>query len=247
MQFEIIKGNIVNAGTAAIVLPSNSGLVEGSGSSTAIFEAAGKRKLTKACKEVLKNNGGSCEVGSAIPTLAFDLGSHGTDYIIHAIVPKWIDGEHQEYDNLCFAYLSSLKVAELMGCTSVAFPLLAAGNNGFDKDLAFEIAIRSFRDFESSTLQKIILVIHGETVAALVKEKGYSYEVEVPSHIAHDKKALHEQQREHAKLKNLLLHKAGAAVQAAFDSAMEFLKDPEIQKMLFEKAKEIVIDAMKKD
>ena len=141
MQFEIIKGNIVNAGTAAIVLPSNSGLVEGSGSSTAIFEAAGKKKLTKACKEVLKNNGGSCEVGSAIPTLAFDLGSRGTDYIIHAIVPKWVDGEHQEYDNLCFAYLSSLKVAELMGCTSVAFPLLAAGNNGFDKDLAFEIAI----------------------------------------------------------------------------------------------------------
>ncbi len=247
MQFDIIKGNIINAGTAAIILPSNPSLVEGAGSSTAIFVAAGRKKLTKACKEALKANGGNCEVGSAIPTLAFDLKSRGTDYIIHAIVPNWIDGEHQEYDNLCFTYLSSLKVAELMGCTSVAFPLLAAGNNGFDNNLALEIAIRSFRDYESSTLQKIILIIHSETVAALVRERGYNYVVEIPSHIALDKKDLHEQQRDHALFRNMLLRKAGTAVQAAFDSAMEFLRDPEIQKMMFEKAKEIVMDAMKKE
>ena len=134
-----------------------------------------------------------------------------------------------------------------MGCKSVAFPLLAAGNNGFDKDLAFEIAVRSFRDFESSILQKIILVIYGEKVAALVKEKGYSYEIKVPRHLAHDKKALHEQQEEHAQFKRELFRQAGEAVHAAFDSAKEFLKDPEIQKKLFEKAMEIVGDATKKD
>ena len=135
MKFDIVKTNIVNVHADAIVLPANTALKEGSGTSTAIFEAAGRKKLTQACKKI-----GSCEVGSAVPTLAFDLEAK---YIIHAVVPKWIDGNHNEYDLLSSAYLSALKVADIMGCTSIAFPLLASGNNGYDLDLAFQIAKES--------------------------------------------------------------------------------------------------------
>ena len=54
---------------------ANAVLKEGSGASTAIFEAAGRRKLAQACKKI-----GSCPVGSAVSTLAFNLKAK---YIIH--------------------------------------------------------------------------------------------------------------------------------------------------------------------
>ena len=67
-------------------------------------------------------------------TLAYNLDAQ---YIVHAVVPKWIDGTHDEYEELCAAYLSALNIADVMRCESIAFPLLAAGSNGFDLDLAF--------------------------------------------------------------------------------------------------------------
>ena len=68
MKFKIIKANIVDVASDAIVLPANEALKEGSGTSKAIFTAAGRKELTKACKEL-----GHCSTGSAIPTLAYNL------------------------------------------------------------------------------------------------------------------------------------------------------------------------------
>ena len=34
-----------------------------------------------------------------------------------------------------------------MKCNSIAFPMLAAGNNGFDRELAFKIAKESIESF----------------------------------------------------------------------------------------------------
>lgn len=165
MDFSVIKADISGISADAIVLPANPELREGSGASTAIFAAAGRKALTKACEKI-----GHCDVGSAVPTLAFNLGAK---YIIHAVVPRWIDGSSGEYDLLCAAYLSSLNIADIMGCKSIAFPLLASGNNGFDLELALEIALKSFESFKPANLQKIILVIYGTHITALMKEKGF--------------------------------------------------------------------------
>ena len=43
MKFDLVKTNIINIHTDAIVLPANEMLKEGSGASTAIFEAAGRK------------------------------------------------------------------------------------------------------------------------------------------------------------------------------------------------------------
>lgn len=184
MQFEIIKANIVDVASDAIVLPANEALKEGSGTSKAIFTAAGRKELTKACKEL-----GHCSTGSAVPTLAYNLSSK---YIIHAVVPKWIDGEHSEYDLLSSAYLASLNIAEVMGCESVAFPLLASGNNGFDKQLAFRIAEESIKSFESVKLKKVFLVIYGDTMETYMKSLGYNVLV-IPAHIKINEKKIQHQ------------------------------------------------------
>ena len=128
----------------------------------------------KACAEY-----GHCDVGSAVPTLAFNLNA---DYIIHAVVPRWKDGNHREYELLSSAYLTALNVADRLECESIIFPLLASGNNGFDKELAFRIAKESFESFSGEHLKKIILIIHEDSVALLIKSWGY--EVDSASYAA---------------------------------------------------------------
>lgn len=187
MKFKIIKANIVDVASDAIVLPANEALKEGSGTSKAIFTAAGRKELTKACKEL-----GHCSTGSAIPTLAYNLSSK---YIIHAVVPKWIDGEHSEYDLLSSAYLASLNIAEVMGCESVAFPLLASGNNGFDKQLAVRIAEESIKSFEGVNLKKVFLVVYGDTMETYMKSLGYNVLV-IPAHVKMNDKKIHHQDKQ---------------------------------------------------
>ena len=119
-DIRIVKGNIIDAKVDAIVLPAHTKLKEGSGASQEIFKAAGRKNLTKVCKEI-----GYCEMGSAVATAGFDL---GCKTIIHTVVPKWIDGKHNEYDFLSTAYVSALQLADVMECKSIAFPSLASGN-----------------------------------------------------------------------------------------------------------------------
>ncbi len=165
MKILFVSGSITNVSADAWVLPANKELKEGSGSSAAIFEATGRNKLKEACEKI-----GHCDVGSAVPTPAFDADA---DYIIHAVVPRWKDGKHDEYGLLSSAYISSLKVADLMKCRTIAFPLLASGNNKFDKDLAFRIALESIENFDADNLDTVMIVLFGEDTTNYVRSLGY--------------------------------------------------------------------------
>ena len=60
-----------------------------------------------------------------------------------------------------------------MECKTIAFPLLASGNNGFfDAELSLRIANDSFKSFKGKNLQKIILVIYGDKVVQMVRKNG---------------------------------------------------------------------------
>lgn len=230
MVFEIVKTNIVNVSADAIVLPANTELKEGAGASSAIFEAAGRRQLVQACKKI-----GKCEVGNAVPTLAFNLDAK---YIIHAVVPRWVDGEHGEYNLLSSAYLASMSVADIMGCQSIAFPLLASGNNGFDLNLAFEIAQKSIETFNGKSLKKVYLVIFGERISAIVKEEGFAI-YEIPATIRKDeRKAAHQ-----AKAKELAAEGKEIALKFLEDQiarALKYLEDEENREQVLKVAGKIV-------
>ncbi|MGV8907114.1 MAG: macro domain-containing protein [Acetobacterium sp.] len=173
MKFEVIRNDITNMAMDAIVLPANIKLREGSGTSKAIFKKAGRKELEKACKGALKKYG-QIYVGGSIPTLAYNLDAK---FIIHSIVPKWVDGKHQEYDNLSSAYLSALELADVMSCESIAFPLLASGNNRFDLQIAFEIAKESIESYEpSNKLKRVILVLYGARSMQIAREQRISVE-----------------------------------------------------------------------
>lgn len=236
MKLEFIQTNIVNVSADAIVLPANTMLKEGSGASTAIFEAAGRRKLTQACKKI-----GSCPVGSAVPTLAFNLNAK---YIIHAVVSKWIDGNQGEYDLLSSAYLSSLKIADVMGCQSIAFPLLASGNNGYDKELAFQIAKESIESFEGSSLKKAGLVVYGSRITAWLREQGYEV-IEIPEDLEKErrKQAHKEKAKQFAEEGKEIAYRF---LEDQIQKGLDYLKVKENREELLEKAMEKVNEAKSK-
>lgn len=234
MKCEIIKTNIVNVSADAIVLPANTALLEGSGASTAIFEAAGRKQLTQACKII-----GSCKVGSAVPTLAFNLRAK---YIIHAVVPRWIDGSSGEYELLSSAYLTALSIADVMGCSSIAFPVLASGNNRFDKHLALQIAKESFETFEGNNLRKVILVIFDEATTSIIKDQGYDV-AEIPYNLQKEEQQLARK----AKARGIV--ECGKEIALNFfedqlQNGLNFLKDPNNQEYIIALAKVIVDGAI---
>ncbi len=233
MQFEIIASDITRVSADAIVLPANPALLEGSGTSAAIYGAAGRRRLTAACADVTKKYGRIAD-GCAVPTPAFDLPA---GCIIHAIVPRWRGGDHDEYARLSSAYLSSLYGADQLGCKSIAFPLLASGNNGFDLRLAFDIARESIEQYEPEQLERVILVLYGSHTVAAVRSWGY--EVTECLALAGGSSPLAVPKDEFAKLGRRLANIATSFAQTALDMSLEWLENPENQRVVIERGAQI--------
>lgn len=215
MRISYVKTNIVNIFADAIVLPANSMLKEGSGASHDIYEAAGRKQLKNACAKI-----GNCEMGSAVPTLAFNLNAK---YIIHAVVPKWINGLNGEYDLLSSAYLSALQIADVMGCTSIAFPLLASGNNGYNQKLAFQIAKESIESFEGLNLKSVVLVLFNDHIVAYAKEQGQVVN-EIPFNL-HEQAIKQEHRDKVKKMVNDGKEIAQNFLEDQIQKGLDFLKD----------------------
>ncbi|MBR7162157.1 MAG: macro domain-containing protein [Clostridia bacterium] len=165
MKFNVIKPKIASISADAIVLPANERLKAAPGISEAVFKAAGK-KLADACEEI-----GYCAVGSAVPTLAYKMKAN---YLIHACVPQWTDGEHGEYALLASAYLSALQTADLLGCENVAVPLLASEKEGFDRALAVAAAEKTVSDFYGKNLKRIALIIRGTYTEQSIRTSAFT-------------------------------------------------------------------------
>ena len=138
MPFQIIRNDITKVEADAIVNTANPNPVIGRGTDSAIHKAAGP-ELLEARKKI-----GVLLPGQAAATSAFRLPAK---YVLHTVSPAWIDGKHNEEALLRKAYDAALKLADQLGCKSVAFPLMAAGSYGFPRDLALSVAIAAFTDF----------------------------------------------------------------------------------------------------
>lgn len=162
-------GNIADMSTDSIVLPANRWLKEGYGSSKAIFAKAGRWELQKACDTIVKQNG-KLDITDAYPTPGFKANA---SVIIHAVVPKWIDGQSDEYVSLLLTYRNALATADELGCQSIAFPLLAAGNNGFDLALALDVAQTVIKDYKATNkLKDVSLILYDQRAIEMVKHQG---------------------------------------------------------------------------
>ena len=137
MRIEAIQGDITAQDVDAVVNAANQALAGGGGVDGAIHRAAGHRELQEACQAL-----GGCDTGDAKATPGFGLPAH---WIIHAVGPRWRDGNHGEAELLAACYRRSLEVADELGARSVAFPAISTGIYGYPPEEAARIAVETVR------------------------------------------------------------------------------------------------------
>ena len=174
MPFLMIRNDITKVAADAIVNPANRNLLQGSGTSRAIYQAAGEQELTAACEAI-----GRCDLGRAVCTPAFGLPA---TYIFHAVCPAWHGGGFGEAEQLAGAYHSALELAAEYHCESVAFPLLSSGNYGYPKEQAFRIAVDIITQYVMEHDLTVYLVLYDRHSLAVSRKLSASVEEYIDDH-----------------------------------------------------------------
>lgn len=150
MSFQIICQDILDVKSDVIVNCTDEDLSLTGMLSSKIKEKAGEA-LAKAC-DLLR----PCEIGKCVVTNGFNS---GFKHIIHTVgpVPEMEDANHL----LAGCYKESMKQANLLKATSVAFPLISAGGNGYSPEKALSVAIQRLCIEEKNYPHiSIILALH---------------------------------------------------------------------------------------
>jgi O-acetyl-ADP-ribose deacetylase (regulator of RNase III) len=135
---ELVRGDITEQETDAIVNAANTTLLGGGGVDGAIHRAGGPAILAE-CKQL-----GGCATGDARITGAGRLRAR---HVIHAVGPVYRDGGHGEAVLLASAYRRCLELAVERRLRSVAFPSIATGAYRFPVAYAARIALETVARF----------------------------------------------------------------------------------------------------
>lgn len=165
MPLNIIRNDITRVSADAIVNTANPLVTIGSGVDQAIYEAAGEEALLAERAKI-----GPMRPGQAAATPAFKLDAR---YIIHTVGPVWQGGDEGEREAVASCYRESLKLADELHCTSIAFPLISTGNYGFPKDEALRIAINEISSFLFTHDMTVYMVVYSRE-AFVISGKAFA-------------------------------------------------------------------------
>ena len=158
MQRIIVQqADITTLKVDAIVNAANQSLLGGGGVDGAVHRAAGP-DLLRECRTL-----GRCPTGQARITSGYRLPAR---YIIHAVGPRYRDGEHGEPDLLAGCYRNSLALAVAHDVRTIAFPAISCGIYGYPVTAAAGIAVGTVAAFLAvdQTLEQVIFACFGAAV-----------------------------------------------------------------------------------
>ena len=159
-KLSIIRGNITQQATDAIVNAANSGLMGGGGVDGAIHRAGGPSILEE-CRQIVSRQG-RLPAGQAVITTGGNLRAK---YVIHTVGPIWHGGGKGEVGLLESAYRESLKLAAENRLASVSFPSISTGAYGYPVGEAAKIALETVLSFlreEVASLKAVVFVLFDE-------------------------------------------------------------------------------------
>lgn len=162
MAFKIVRNDITQMNTEAIVNTANADVIVGAGCDHAVYRAAGHDELLAYRKEKI----GFVPEGDVFLTPGFHLQAK---YIIHAVSPLYMGGGKGEEGKLRSCYRKSLWLAKEHGIRSVAFPLISTGSFGYPKEEGMRIAVDEINAFLLHHDMEIFLVVFGDQAKSLGK------------------------------------------------------------------------------
>ena len=157
VKLSIIRGDITQQDTEAIVNAANPGLMGGGGVDGAIHRVGGPSILEE-CKQIVSRQG-RLPTGKAVITSGGNLKAR---YVIHTVGPIWYGGSQNEAELLASAYQESLKVAAENHLSSISFPSISTGAYGYPVDAAAKVAIRAVSLFlreKVTSIRRVVFVL----------------------------------------------------------------------------------------
>ena len=157
MRIEIVEGDITRQDVDAIVNAANSTLLGGGGVDGAIHRRGGPAILEECRALRASRYPAGLPAGDAVATTAGDLPAR---WVIHTVGPVYSAGIDLG-ETLRSCYARSIAVADELGASSVAFPLISSGAFGWPLDDAIRQALRALSGVESG-VDEARLVLFGE-------------------------------------------------------------------------------------
>ena len=164
MEITAVQGDITQQHVDAIVNAANNAMRGGGGVDGAIHRAGGPAIL----EDCVRRFPSGLATGDAGWTTAGELPAR---WVIHVVGPNRNAGQ-TDRSLLSSCYSRAMEVADELGATSVAFPLVSAGVYGWPKDDAIACALEVFRSVTTSVTEARLVAFDAPTQKLVVAALG---------------------------------------------------------------------------
>jgi O-acetyl-ADP-ribose deacetylase (regulator of RNase III) len=145
-RIELVRGDITDQHSDAIVNAANGTLLGGGGVDGAIHRRGGETILD-ACRQLRRERyPEGLPVGEAVATTAGELPAR---WVIHTVGPIY-RRERDPASLLAGCHLACLRVADELGARTVAFPAISTGAYGYPAREAAAVALDAVRDADTN-------------------------------------------------------------------------------------------------
>jgi O-acetyl-ADP-ribose deacetylase len=181
-KLSIVRGDITEQDTDAIVNAANSSLMGGGGVDGAIHRKGGPTILEE-CEQIRKTQWkDGLPIGEAVITSGGKLKAR---FVIHTVGPVW-NGEDKVAKLLTNCYVNCLKLANSRRLNSIAFPAISTGAFGYPIQRAGALALKAAKDFfrnhSDTTLREVVFVLYTSADFEVYKQlfkSRFSYQPKV--------------------------------------------------------------------
>jgi O-acetyl-ADP-ribose deacetylase (regulator of RNase III) len=155
---EVVQADVTQLDVDAITNAANTQLLHGGGVAAAIQRAAGERLAEESRAKA------PIGLGEAVETTAGDMPSH---WVVHAATMEL--GGPTSADVIERATRSTLRVAEQLGCKSLALVAFGTGVGGFPLGEAARIMV-GVTGSHTGGLERIVFAVHGDEAERVFRE-----------------------------------------------------------------------------
>ena len=159
MELTVVEGDITAQEVDAVVNAANNRMRGGGGVDGAIHRAGGPAVLA----DCVARFPHGLATGDAGWTTAGEMSAR---WVIHVVGPNYSAGQ-RDRSLLTSCYARALAVADELGASSVAFPLVSAGVYGWPKSDAISAAVDTLRSTPTSVSEARLVAFDAATYDAI--------------------------------------------------------------------------------